>query len=203
MNSLEPMNRRDILGTIAGVGTAIAGCLGRDSSPTRSEEPAATSSATRAETPNDRCQHSVERVTHVHNIKEGPLGGFELTANRERAPFGSHLVFELTNVADERRMTGDGTNYIVERKTANEWESIFWHQTPGTVFWNDMGVYHEPGEGFTWDLEMTPKGLEDRFYRVCEPLGPGEYRFVYWGIISNSEKERDNEDALAVAFTIT
>jgi len=193
------MERRRFLAYAGGVGTLGSGCLGRGSKPAQSAEPA-TRSPTSTETPADPCRGDFDRIGYSGRVKQGPSGVFDLSVSSDSVPLGGQLTVRLENVGNtpqttEEAVTGIKNKYIIERRTGDGWQSVFWEADRETAVWNDEGIRHAPGEGFTWDLTVTRSGLEQGFYHVCEPLTAGTYRFVYFGM--------DDDRALGVEFAVT
>lgn len=208
------MNRRQILGTTAGVLAILSGCAESRSasqrtdsptdSPTMTETP--THSPTETETSTEPCQRDLKRITGEWAVETGELGGFKLTVSEKSVPLGGTLTVRLTNTTDEERDSGIKAKYDIQRETATDWQSIIRYEGGG---WEDPAIGHEPGEGYRWELTLAQDGFsrlrEDRErelgpdYYVCDPLEPGTYRFLYFGIALRSTRK----DALGVQFTIT
>jgi len=117
------------------------------------------------------------------DVQYGRAAGFEVRASDHAVALGDPLTVRLTNVSDEPRSTGVERKFDVHRDVGNltpEWESIY--RFPGNHGFRDEPIGHDPGEGFVWRFQLTPEGMEyDRHFRVCEPLEPGAYRFVFRG----------------------
>lgn len=110
---------------------------------------------------------------------------------------GDEFTVRLRNASDGEAMTGNRRKFDVQRDTGDGWTTVY--RVEKQTFWSDVGVVHEPGEGFAWELSVTPDGLTppDSPYRVCDPVQPGSYRFVYWGV-TPPEEESDFETEYAV-----
>lgn len=50
-------------------------------------------------------------------------------------------------------------------------------------------------------LSETGKARPDYF--VCTPLRSGTYRFIYWGVVPEKQREEDTDYALGTQFTVT
>jgi hypothetical protein len=114
----------------------------------------------------------------------------------------------LRDVAEEELRTGNKKKYDIQYRGEEGWHSIF--GTDGIAPWTDEAVPHQPGEGFRWELTFTQDGLSEAVdhgpaYFVCNPLEPGTYRFVYWGVTPERERQEDFETdyALGVPFTVS
>ncbi|MFB6296752.1 MAG: hypothetical protein ABEH66_07955 [Halobacteriales archaeon] len=193
------MERRRVLACVGGFGMLVSGCLGRGSEPAQSAEPA-TRSPTSTETPADPCRGDFDRIGYSGTVKRGPIGVFDLSVSPESVPLGGQLTVRLENAGNtprttEAAVTGIKNKYIIERQIGDGWQSVFWEADRETAVWNDEGIHHAPGEGFTWHLTLTRSGLEQGFYHVCEPLRAGTYRFVYFGM--------GDDPALGAEFTVT
>lgn len=139
----------------------------------------------------------------------GPLGGFELDLDRQSYERGEELVAKLRNVTDMEQMSGAKTKYDIQFKAAHGWRTVIGVPEEGHYPWPAIGIVHQPGEGFTWQMDLTQEGISGdsdpaESYRACGPMEPGTYRFIYWGITSEREREEDFETdyALGVPFTI-
>jgi len=113
----------------------------------------------------------------------------------------------LENTNDAERTTGNKRKYDIQRRTDDGWQSVYW--VPETYGYNDVGIMHPPGSGFTWEFPFSREGLEQSTqfntpYSICEPIVPGEYRFVYWGVASEAERESgfETESAIGIQFTV-
>ena len=138
----------------------------------------------------------------------GPLGGFELSVGRGSLSVGDELVATVTNVTDEPKVSGNRQKYDIQYRDGGSWRTIFGLPDEHAV-WTDVGIEHQPGEGFAWEFTFTRDGLSDAVdlqprYHACDPLYPGDYRFVYWGITSEREASEDfeTEYALGAPFTV-
>jgi|GEM_PF-817948 hypothetical protein len=137
----------------------------------------------------------------------GPLGGFNITTDQRTIGHGDTLTVSLRNVTDSTQLTGNRRKYDVQYRGSNGWHTIFGKKD--NSFWNDVGIEHEPNQGFTWQFPFSRDGLsniaEYDGYGVCAPISTGTYRFVYWGITTEQEKKEDYETdyALGVSFMVT
>jgi len=154
------------------------------------------------------CDEGVHRLSSpIDEVRYGSLGGFTLTTSADTIVSGETISFRLENTADAEKTTGNKRKYDIQRRTDDAWRSVYW--VPEKYGYNDVGVVHPPGTGFTWEFPLTRDGLEQptQFntpYSVCEPLVPGEYRLVYWGVTADVERGSDfeTESAIGVRFTV-
>lgn len=195
------MKRRSVLGATGCLLMTLSGCSSRLSA--SSDTDTRTSSSTATGTPTAPCERELKHITTEWTVETGTLEGFELAVSEESVPLGGTITVRLTNTTDEERNSGIESKYDVQRRTDAGWRSVFRYEGPG---WEDLAVGHDPGEGYRWELTLTEDGLsrprEDELgpaYYVCDPLDPGTYRFLYFGISSPSTKQ----SALGIQFTVT
>lgn len=114
----------------------------------------------------------------------------------------NRVVVTLENTSRQTALTGNRGKFDLQTAVDDSWESVV--QRPEDQYWTDEAIQHPPGEGFEWQLTLGPGvTLNDDTrpsYVACEPLEPGEYRFVYWGLIG--ETDDDRERAVAAQFRI-
>lgn len=207
------MRRRDVLASAAGSLIVAGGCLSGSESTgeptTESTETAdsATESATsEAEsittaepqmrvlptTPPEKsldCDGDLSPVTLGDgNSYPERHNGLELEASADTVAIGDEITFTLTNVGDEPQDTGEIYKYNLLRRN-DGWEPVFYisEQNP----WTDVGIQVNPGGGFRWPFTVEREGLERQnesnpTYYVCSPLEPGEYRFVFFGLVGTN-----------------
>lgn len=189
------MNRRKFLAAAAGITSVFSGCIsigGRSASgPTRS--PA--------------CEKDLDPIrADPLEILPEPVDGFKLSVRPQSITIGGTLTAQLTNTTSEEKGTRPSTVYDIQHNVNGRWESIF--QTDQRA-WISPQHNHLPGEGFTWNLKMSRQELTvtepdrgDTERYVCEPLTPGRYRFVYWGVELPDKPESDVDYALAEEFSL-
>lgn len=215
------MKRRGFLGTVAA--GVLAGCLSRGSSggpstPTDADpttrnqsNPSMVGTATHA----GRCaMHYEPHVGYVdYPTVTDQLDGVVLTASTASVRLGEEISFSLTNKFDERKGTGNRSKYDVHHRTEEGWQSVFWRPTDELVAYHDDSISHSPDEGFTWDFTITSEGLSHEIQngpghlKVCTPLRPGSYRFVFHGQTTHEEAESGTrlgpvKAALGTQFTV-
>ena len=112
-------------------------------------------------------------------------GSFELTASRDTLQRGDELDITLTNTTDEGAGTGNRHKYDVQAEGPDGWYSIY-GKMEGDA-WTDEAVGLGPGETFEWSFTATTEGFAaenemNPSYVPCGDIGPGSYRFVYFGL---------------------
>lgn len=160
----------------------LAGCLGTATDP--SGTPGGSHGAT-ATTPGTSASADCTGDETAPNFElpdrlPSQAEGFELTASDESVQRGDTVAFALTNVGTDRRHTGTRAQYLLQRRTADGWETVTLFRSGRSGF-NATAVPHDPGDGFTWSFTANATGFAGGKYVVCEALGPGTYRFVYGG----------------------
>ena len=215
---MPSLSRRKLLGlTALGCSTVLAGCT----QSIASQETTTTGTTTTAHQPTTTTRYQDGRAGPASSCPgeystftprwvvegSGPLAGFNLTINQRTIALGDTLTVSLQNVTNTTLTTGNRRKYDIQYRDSSGWHTIF--GVKDNYVWNDIGVEHEPGQGFTWQFPVTRDGLatiaENNAYGVCAPLQPGTYRFVYWGISTEREGKEDYETdyALGVSFTVT
>lgn len=133
----------------------------------------------------------------------GPLAGFNLTVDTQSLAVGETLTATLTNISAESKGTGHKGKFDIQYRSEDGWHTILGREDVWAG-WSDVGLTHEPGEIFVWELPFTQDGISGAVdhpptYHVCHPIREGDYRFVYWGIVTDAEVESDYETDYAVA----
>lgn len=173
------MDRRTVLGLLAGTLTGLAGCTSRlpGSGPGTTRHP---------------CENLIRPVLD-DAVEDGPVDGFRLQLVETPDAVGDRLVVELRNETDSEAVTGNRYRYVVQRKTADGWEAVQRVDEDGS-WTDDTAGPHPPGEGFRWEFTFSTDGLtrehdddaDNADYYVCEDLPSGTYRFVYFGLIGDT-----------------
>lgn len=207
------MDRRRALTLIAGMGLPLTGCLegapsdpstGRSTTPPPTDERATTSSA------DPECEGAKRMDYLVDSVVYDTLAGFTLRITEDTVTKGEPIHVTLENATDSDQASGVKDKYDIQRQAGDNWHSIFWGDDANSQHegWHDVGITHPPGEGFTWELPVTRNGLGREidegvgYLAVCNPLSPGMYRFVFWGL--NSDQQQQNEDVgLGARFRVT
>lgn len=210
-------NRRRLLRWAAAGGLGLAaGCLadgssddttGRDPTDTSTDAAGtASGSQSTSDTPTDGATERPpceELPHHPIDVGDHALGqtadGVELTTDAPHAGRGDPVTVRLRNRTDAEQYTGNRRKYAIQRWTGEAWRHVL--RVPENFAWTDEAIEHGPGEGFTWDLELSADGLSADAYRVCDALDPGPYRFVYFGVIDGGDPERERALTATVALT--
>lgn len=125
----------------------------------------------------------------------GPIGGFELRLNRNRYSVGDILEANLVNRTSKSQPTGGKDRVDIIYKGEEGWHTIF-GSIEGNPDWLAERILHKPGGVFNWKVTLTQEGLSEGNslngdYHACQQIKPGQYRFVYWGIIQEKEKTKN------------
>lgn len=179
---------------MAAVGVVgVAGCLSLDDQ-----------ESTTADT--ELCDANYERVAVERGSVTDELDGLVLGSNATSVQPGAEVQFTLTNESPEANESGNRSKYDVQRRSDGDWRSIFWEPADDGVGYSDELVSHSPGEGFTWEFTMDPVLLStdvrhgDGHRKVCDPLQPGSYRFVFFG--KTAYDEEGPETVLGTRFDV-
>lgn len=212
------MDRRRFL-CVLGVGS-VTGCLaseGPSSTPTDGSVGSPTSTAGDADpgtidstgrepeaTVDASCSSDRERSEIIpETVEYDRYGGFTLRASESTVTRGDSLVVNLTNEAGTELQTGNRSAYTIHRAVPDGWRSIFWKSTDPRPVVDADSIAHPPGDGYTWELTISRKGLTHEIENglgslaVCTPITPGTYRFLFWGGIDGVEGH------IATRFTVS
>lgn len=221
------MKRRRLLGVVAT--GFLGGCLSRGGSPSETPTPNETSapettitttshtntgdpstdSLDGTPTSSGQCASNYEHVVAYtgYPTVTDRLNGFALRSSKTAVQQTDELTLNLTNETTEEKYTGNRSTYDIQRRTDAGWQSIFWKPTDEVVYYHSDAVVHSPGDGFTWELLITPEGLSHQIQngeghlKVCSSLPAGSYRFVYHGLTSSDGG--DSEAVLGTQFTVS
>lgn len=197
--------------TTATVASAIAGCLNEvggesdqrstNSSDTQLETRVnATETQTNRETGEltDRQNNSgtlepLSKYARIGKISYRNSGGFHLSAEPNSLGLGDKITVQLEYTGDKSGETSVKDLYIIQRRNNGKWNDLFCVKEG--PMWTAQAIIHsQESGGFQWEFEASKDGFSKN-YPVCTPVRPGEYRFVYWGMIENK--------SIAVRFEIT
>jgi hypothetical protein len=101
---------------------------------------------------------------------------------------GDEIEFRLVNVSSEEVFTGSEHKYTLQLKTEAGWTEIRGTTNEDVrIGYEDIAFEQPPGEGLTWSLELTERGLlagnpNAERLTICPDLQPGRYRLAYWGV---------------------
>lgn len=193
-----PCTRRGVLRVGAvGAGISVTGCsaLTSGSTPSTSEDGEAS--------PAPSCRDPYSPITPFYVAEDGAsLAGFDLSISESEVAYSSTFSVQLTNSTPTEQSTGIKKKYDIQFNSEDGWHSVL--GTKGDQFYTSPALIHQPGEGFTWEITLTEDGFldfaeESQPFHACSPLQAGEYRFVYWGLTSEKERNEDFETDYGVA----
>lgn len=203
------MQRRELL-SLLGV-TIAGGCLGRGANtPTETgrsttpspHDPVGTDEAAKS------CASDKVLVTAYLADIDSSINGFEISPGQQAVHPGHELTIKMRNTGDERRETGNRSTYDIQRRISGQWRSIFWRDPEENVIFDADAIAHEPGEGFTWTLQMTREALRHEIengqgtLHVCSSIEPGLYRFVFHGASKYDESGTELQAHLGTQFAV-
>lgn len=145
-----------------------------------------------------------ERFTIVDVVETRQLGGFTMAVDPAEVQHGETITVTMENASDEEQLSGNRRKFTIHRRVDGKWQSMY---TEGEhTGWNDIGIQHKPGEGFTWELTVSKSGFSEapNHLQACAAVEPGDYRFVYWGVGTEKEEATDweQEYGLGAEFTV-
>lgn len=156
-----------------------------------------------AAAPAPSCPNGFKSIEPFWVVQEsGPLDGFVLSLDQETYSQGDTLTAQLRNNSDEERTTAVKGEFDIQFNGTFRWHTIFGIPEEDDFILPRVGITHQPNEGFTWQLTLSREGLSNGAieavgaYHACQPIKPGQYRFVYWGV-------GEDEEALGVPFSVT
>ena len=210
-------SRRQLLTIFAAnLPLSVAGCSSQEARPTQTPSTTPDQSSATYEPENGKagpapsCSGGAERFEPWWVvIGNGPAGGFELRSSKKSLNQGQSLTVTLQNVTDQPQSSGNRRKFDLQYKRTGGWHTIF--DVEGEAAWTDIGIEHQPGTAFKWTFKLSREGIVtflDKFdrsaYKLCSPINPGKYRFVYWGITSEREEKENFETdyALGVPFEV-
>jgi len=111
----------------------------------------------------------------------------ELSAEGNSETYGQPLRLVLRNTGDEPATALGRHAYSIQRETAAGWLDVRGSTTGEAV---ELPRSEEPFAStgaYSWSIDLDEEAIAsavpDLDLTVCPPLGPGTYRFVYWGIV--------------------
>lgn len=147
------------------------------------------------------------RLSVGYDVVYADRSGCSLAAAEDSVPVGGTLAFRVVNESGEKRTVAPNGVFDVQKRTGGDWQSVYRYDPPLLI--EKIGRVVEAGGSITWNLRMTKAGLthylnmEDELLTCCSSLTPGRYRFVYWGLGSESNNGSDAESGIAVRFELT
>jgi hypothetical protein len=111
----------------------------------------------------------------------------ELSSEGNSETYGQPIRLVLRNTGDEPATVLGRHAYSLQRETAEGWLDVRGSTTGEAVELPRSEETFDSTGAYSWsiDLEETAiaSAVPDLDLSVCPPLGPGTYRFVYWGVV--------------------
>ncbi len=109
----------------------------------------------------------------------------ELSAEGNSETYGQPIRLVLRNTGDEPVTALGRHAYSIQRETGAGWLDVRGSPAGESV---ELPRSEEPLDGtYSWSIDLEEEAIAsavpDLDLAVCPPLGPGNYRFVYWGIV--------------------
>ncbi|SFR30691.1 MULTISPECIES: hypothetical protein [Halorubrum] len=123
----------------------------------------------------------------TETVVETDATTLELSTEGTTETYGQSLRLILRNTGDDPAPTLGEFAYSIQRETGDGWLDVRGSTTGEAVELPRTEVSLDAGSTYSWDLTLTEAGIADAVdgldLTVCPPLGPGIYRFVYWGVV--------------------
>ncbi|MFC6951540.1 hypothetical protein [Halorubellus litoreus] len=131
------------------------------------------------------CPGDAEKADPYFVVRgSGPMDGMVLQSD-DVVAIGDSLTVSLVNESTESRTTGLRWKRDIHHRVGDRWHTVLGNEWGG-YGGPQPGHEHAPGEGFRWTFPFDREGIETSLLgdsvRVCGPVEPGRYRFVFWGI---------------------
>ena len=111
----------------------------------------------------------------------------ELSTEGTTETYGQSLRLVLRNTGDAPAATLGEAAYSLQRETGEGWLDVRGSTTGEAVELPRSEASLDTSSAYSWDVTLTETGIADAVggleLDVCPPLGPGTYRFVYWGLV--------------------
>ena len=111
----------------------------------------------------------------------------ELSTEGTTETYGQSLRLVLRNTGDAPTPTRGEAAYSIQRETGEGWLDVRGSTTGEAVELPRSESTLDTSSAYAWDVTLTESGIADAVdgvdLAVCPPLGPGTYRFVYWGLV--------------------
>lgn len=111
----------------------------------------------------------------------------ELSAEGNSETYGQSLRLVLRNTGDEPATALGKHAYSIQRETASGWLDVRGSTTGEAVELPRSEETFGSTGAYSWSIDLDEEAIAsavpDLDLAVCPPLGPGTYRFVYWGIV--------------------
>ncbi|TKX75776.1 hypothetical protein EXE46_01385 [Halorubrum sp. GN11_10-6_MGM] len=123
----------------------------------------------------------------TETIAETPETTVELSSEGTTETYGQSLRLVLRNTGDAPAATLGEAAYSLQRETGAGWLDVRGATTGEPVELPRNEASLDTSSAYSWDITLTETGIADAVdgvdLDVCPPLGPGTYRFVYWGLV--------------------
>ncbi|MFW5917410.1 MAG: hypothetical protein ACOCRD_03265 [Halorubrum sp.] len=110
----------------------------------------------------------------------------ELSAEGSSETYGQSIRLVCRNTGDEPTTTLGEHAYSIQRETTEGWLDVRGSTTGEAAELPRSEETFEPGDAYSWNVDLDEESIASTVagldLAVCPPLGPGTYRFVYWGI---------------------
>mgnify|MGYP007131712986 CR=1 FL=1 len=111
----------------------------------------------------------------------------ELSTEGTAETYGQSLRLVLRNTGNAAAATLGESAYSIQRETGEGWLEVRGSTTGEAVELPRSESSLDTSSAYSWDVTLTEAGIADAVdgvdLAVCPPLGPGTYRFVYWGLV--------------------
>lgn len=179
--------RRDVLGGVAlAVPAATAGCLdfAAGDGP---QGPEGTPATLACEDPDFVRLDRPFEASVADTTVETDATTLELSAEGTTETYGQSLRLVLRNTGDAAAATLGDLAYSIQRETGEGWLDVRGSTTGEAVDLPRSEDSLDPSSAYSWSVTLTESGIAGAVdgpdLAVCPPLGPGTYRFVYWGLV--------------------
>lgn len=206
--------RRALLGAVASGLVGVAGCQSRGgglSGPDRTPFDVPSSSASdsggggSSAGPAPSCSGVTTSFDPPWLVTyDEPIAGFAFVMRDSRIGLGDSLLARLKNVSDRPRETAGRGAFDVQYRSPDGWHTVFGlagRSAPA----DETTVPRRPGQTFDWQFRFSTDGLAglareaETPYGLCGPVTPGIYRFVYYGLDPDGDRD---VDALGSRFRV-
>jgi hypothetical protein len=123
----------------------------------------------------------------AQTVVETDATSLELSTEGTAETYGQSLRVVLRNTGDTPAPTLGELAYSVQRETEAGWADVRGSTTGEPVELPRSEESIDTSSAYSWSLTLTEDGIADAVdgvdLAVCPDLGPGSYRFVYWGIV--------------------
>ncbi|VTT85230.1 unknown [Halorubrum sp. DM2] len=112
---------------------------------------------------------------------------FELSSEGNSETYGQSLRLVLRNTGDGPATALGRHAYSIQRETETGWIEIRGSTTGETVELPRSEETLDSSGVYNWSIDLDEQAIAsavpDVELTVCPELGPGTYRFVYWGLV--------------------